>query len=297
MHQRTSAILAVVAAGVLFGSTGTALALGPDSATPAGVGAVRLVIGAAGLWLLARSRPSLVTVRVAPVAFLVGAAGVALYQPAFFTGTERLGVALGTIVALGSAPAFAGGFEALRGRPPTRWWATGTVVSVAGGAMIVLSEGVDASIDLLGLSGALGAGAGYAAYALATKHVIEQGVPGVTAAAWQFSIGALMLTPLLFVEPMEWLTEPSGVVMALHLGLVCTAVAYALYGWGLRSIETSTATTLTLAEPATAAILAVTVLDERLTPLAWVGIAVVVAGLVLVATPGDRRPRMRPAGV
>lgn len=285
MSHRTLAIVAVIAAGVLFGSTGTAQELGPDGATPSGVGAVRLVIGAAGLWLIARSRPVVATIRIAPVAFLVGAAGVAVYQPAFFTGTERLGVALGTIVALGSAPAFAGGFEALRGRPPTTWWAIGTIVTVAGGALIVLSEGADAAIDVLGLLGALGAGAGYAAYALATKHLIEQHVPGATAAAWQFSIGALILAPLLFIEPMGWLAEPEGIAMALHLGVVCTAIAYSLYGWGLSSIETSTATTLTLAEPVTAALLAIVVLDERLTPLGWLGIMVVVAGLAVVARP------------
>ena len=288
VQTRTLAIGAILGAGVLFGSTGTAQELGPDSATPAGVGAVRIVIGAAGLWLIAGALPSRSTLRVAPLAVLLGAIGVAVYQPAFFTGTDRLGVALGTIVALGSAPAFAGCFEVVAGRAPSRWWMIGTVVSVGGGALLVLSEGAGARLDLLGLLGALAAGAGYATYALATKHLIERRVPGIVAAAWQFTIGALMLSPLLVVEPLAWIAEPSGLVMALHLGLVCTALAYALYGWGLRLVPTSTATTLTLAEPVTAAVLAIVVLGERLSAAGWLGVAVVVAGLAIVASSGRR---------
>lgn len=277
------AIGAVLAAAVLFGSTGTAQELGPDAATPGGVGAMRIAVGAIGLWVVAARVPASGALRAAPIAVVAGSVGVALYQPAFFTGTDRLGVALGTIVALASAPAFAGAIELLGGRPPGAPWLVGTAISVGGVALIVVSSGDGARADALGFLAALGAGAGYAAYAVSTKHLIERGVRGVVASAWQFSIGAVLLSPLLVVEPMGWLTEPGGVVMALHLGVVCTTVAYLLYGWGLGSIPTSTATTLTLAEPATAALLAVTVLDERLGVVGWAGVAVVLGGLVLVA--------------
>ena len=63
-------------------------------------------------------------------------------------------------------------------------------------------------------------------------------------------------------------------------------VAYAWYGYGLRFLPTSTAVTLTLAEPLTAAVLGIVVLDERLPPLGWVGAALIVLGLALTA----RRP-------
>ena len=48
----------------------------------------------------------------------LGALGVAGYQPAFFTGTSRSGVALGTVVALGSGPLFTGLIEAVGFRRP-----------------------------------------------------------------------------------------------------------------------------------------------------------------------------------
>lgn len=48
------AVAAVLLAAALFGTTGTAQALGPDSTTPLGVGAARLAVG--GPVLLAAAR-------------------------------------------------------------------------------------------------------------------------------------------------------------------------------------------------------------------------------------------------
>jgi DME family drug/metabolite transporter len=78
--------------------------------------------------------------------------------------------------------------------------------------------------------------------------------------------------------------------MLLHLGVLTVGLAYYLYGAGLRWLPTSTAVTLTLAEPLTAALVAVVVLDERLEPLGWLGAALVLVGLALVGlVAGPRR--------
>jgi DME family drug/metabolite transporter len=65
------------------------------------------------------------------------------------------------------------------------------------------------------------------------------------------------------------------------------ALAYALYGWGLRSLTVPTAVTLTLAEPLTAAVLSTALLGERLGRWGWWGAALVAGGLLLAAR-GDR---------
>ncbi len=85
----------------------------------------------------------------------------------------------------------------------------------------------------------------------------------VTAVA--FFGGALLLAPLLFFVDLAWLAQPRGVLVALQLGLVATALAYMLYIRGLMSLPTATAVTLALAEPLTAATLGVLVLGEQLT--------------------------------
>ena len=289
----TGAVVAILAAAVLFGSTGTAQALGPDAATPLGVGAVRIMIGAAGLWCFVRGGSDWRLVRARAGWVLIGSLGVAAYQPAFFTGTERLGVALGTIVALGSGPVFAGIVQWMLGTRPSASWAMATALAVVGGSMLVFAGESGAHFSVVGLLGSLTAGLGYAWYAVATKRLIEAGVGSTQASAWQFSIGAVLLVPVLLTQPLEWLVTPGGVAMALHLGLACTTLAYVAYGWGLRSVDAATATTLTLAEPVTAAVLAVTVLDERLRWFGWVGAVIVVLGLAMVGGGTRRTPWRR----
>jgi len=287
--------LAVIVAAVLFGSTGTAQALGPDDATPLGVGWLRIVVGAGTLVVLAaRARRPVggAAWRVHAGWLLLGALGVAAYQPTFFTGTDRAGVALATIVALGSGPAFAGALELtlFRRRPPARW-RQGTVIALAGCALLVVAQGGDTVVDALGVVAALGAGASYAVYATATKVLITRGVDSTVALAALFTIGAVLLTPLGLTQPLDWVWTRSGVLMLAHLGIITVGVAYFCYGYGLRTLPTSTAVMLTLAEPVMAALCGVIVLDEDLPLLGWLGAAVVVDGLAVGGRP-DRRPSL-----
>src|SRR4051794_21306434 len=89
----------VLIAAVLFGTTGTARALGPDI-SPLGVGASRIAVGAALLAIvpavLARraatpSQPRRWSIRVV----LAGGVGVAGYQLSFFAAVADTGVAVG----------------------------------------------------------------------------------------------------------------------------------------------------------------------------------------------------------
>ncbi len=273
--------MAVLGSAVLFGTTGTAKELGPDSASALGVGAIRILFGAATLWLLARQAPRAHDLRRYAVLLAIGGLGVAAYQPGFFAGTERLGVALGTIIALGSGPLFAGLLEMSLGNRPGMQWLAATLLSIVGGALLVGSGAAEADFSMVGLLAALTAGFGYAVYAVVTKRLILAGLDATVASAWQFSIGALVLLPFLGGESMGWLATPSGLAMALWLGIAATGIAYLLYGYGLRSLDTATTTTLTLAEPVTAALIAMVVLDERLQPVEWLGAAIVLLGLAL----------------
>lgn len=281
-------------AAVMFGTTGTAQALGPDDTTPLGVGWLRIVIGAAGLLVIARAaRAPRPVWREHGWWLLVGGVGVAAYQPTFFTGTDRAGVALATIVALGSGPAFAGLLDAvLFRRRPTAAWLRGTALALAGCAVLVAAQGGDTVLDALGVIAALGAGASYAVYAIAAKVLIVRGMDSTRALAVMFAVGAVLLIPLAIGQPLGWATTGSGALMIAHLGIITVAVAYALYGYGLRTLPTSTAVVLTLAEPVMAALAGVVVLDERLPVLGWVGAAVVLAGLALGARP-PRRASLR----
>ncbi len=50
----------------------------------------------------------------------VAAVGMVAYQPLFFSGVDRIGVEVGTLLTIGSAPVFVGAFESAHTRVPWR---------------------------------------------------------------------------------------------------------------------------------------------------------------------------------
>lgn len=282
----------VLGAAVLWGTTGTAQAFAPAGAPPLVVGALRLLVGGLVLLLIAVARGGFRgSGRWQLWPTLIAAGSMAIYQVCFFAAVLRTGVAVGTVVTIGSAPPIGGVLAALvnRERIAARWVAA-TSFALSGCALLVL-RGSDLSIDLTGIFLALGAGTSYAVYALASKQLLRQHPPeGVMAVV--FCLGGLMLAPLLIGADLRWVAEARGMAAVLHLGLVATALAYTLFAKGLQAIPVATAVTLSLAEPLTAGLLGLLLLGERLTPAAGAGIGLLLTGLAVLAldrTPVERR--------
>lgn len=279
----------VVAAAALFGTIGTARVLGPP-APAASVGAARLLLAAvvlvtlavpwlqAGAWRAELRRP----------ATLAAGAAQALFQLTFLAAVVLTGVAVGTLVAIGSAPLIAGALS----RRVSRQWAGATAVAATGLVLLVLGGG-GARLSAPGLLLALGAGASYATYTVATSRAVAAGAEPPATTAMAFTVSAVLLAPALALTDLRWIWAPSGVVMVLYLALVPTALAYLLFSRGLRTVPAATASTLGLAEPVVASALGVLVLGERLRPLGWAGAVLVLAGLLLASrrlqpVPGPR---------
>ncbi|MHA6693479.1 EamA family transporter [Homoserinimonas sp. A520] len=214
-----------------------------------------------------------------------GAAGVVAYQPAFFLGTSLNGVAVGTIVALGSAPILTGALEwAVTRVFPGIVWLVATLVATVGVVLLTGIGGADA-ISVEGLAASLAAGASYAVYALASKRLLVRGWTPTAAMGSVFGWAAAASVPLLLVTDLRWLATGSGIGMALWLGLVTTTLAYLLFARGLIGLSAATVSTLTLAEPLTATLLGILVLNEQLSGNAVIGIIVLALGLVLLVLP------------
>ncbi len=272
----------ILAAACLWGTTGTAQALGPAAAEPLGVGLMRLVVAAPALVIIAVATGSLPSLSHLPWGPTVLAGiGMAAYQPAFFAAVDRTGVALGTAVAIGSAPILTGliTWLASRRRPTRGWWAATTLA--VGGVTLLAIAGERIGVDAIGLAAAIGAGLAYAIYVVASTRVVDR-TPAIGGMALVFTVAVALSLPLIGFTDLNWIGTASGVLMALHLGLVATALAYVLFASGLRTTTGPTAATVSLAEPATATILAVVVLGERLGWIGWIAILLIFAGLWLI---------------
>ena len=282
----------ILIAAILWGTTGTAQALAPAGSSPLAIGALRLALGGSALALSAWLRGGLRHRSWPPLLTIAAGAFVALYQVTFFSAVLKTGVAVGTIVGIGSAPVFAGILEYLvRQRRPGRRWYFSTAVAVFGCLLLVLQAG-DIRIDGVGIVLALTAGFSYAAYALAIKLLLPGRSPeDVTAVI--FCLGAIFLSPLLLMADLSWLRQINGWLLMLHLGLVATALSYWFFASGLKTVAASTAVTLSLAEPLTAAILGIVVVGERINVVSSLGLVLILSALVLLIVPDRAEGRRR----
>jgi DME family drug/metabolite transporter len=281
----------VLIAALCFGTTGTAQALGP-SASPAAIGAARVLVGGVLLVLVARRGGPRPTAPCSAAVAVVGAAAVGGYQLTFFAAVDNTGVAVGTVVAIGSGPMFAGLLgRVVRGESLTaRWWSA-TALAVAGVVLLVAAGSV-AHVRPGGVALALAAGLCYATYTVAAKGPMAAGHAPEAVMARIFGLGALGLLPVFIFNHPGDLASVGGVALAIYLGAVPTALAYVLFARGLRHLPAGEVATLTLAEPLTAAALGAVVLGEHPGVLALGGIALVLAGLAVLAMP--QRARSRP---
>lgn len=274
-----------------WGSTGTAAHFAPRDVSSLSVGAARMALGGTLLFLLAivsrDGRRSVRGLLAGPTAdrtgLLLAAAAVGGYQMCFFTAVRTTGVAIGTVVAIGSAPVFTGILSRLTGGPsPGRTWLLATVAAVAGCTVLVTGgHASGARPDGVGL--ALAAGLCYSLYAVAAARMISAGHPERAVMGLLFGGAAVLLAPALVATSPGWTITGRGVAVVGYLGVVTTAVAYLLYGRGLRTVPVTAAVTLGLAEPVVAALLGVVVLGERLSVTAVVGLALVGVALAVLA--------------
>jgi len=272
----------LILAGICFGTTGTAQALGPKGVSPLAVGSSRLIVGALLLYLVHRSATKSIA-KISGRDLWLSAVGVALYQITFFSAVKSTGVAIGTVTALGSAPALTGVVAYLMNREkPTRRWFFATVITTIGIIVLSTSKGL-ADFNFRGFLLAIGAGASYSIFAVSSKRALTNGVSITDAMFRIFALGAILSTPLLFIGNLHWLTTPRGLLMIFWLGLVPTALAYIAYAYGLEKVRASTASTLILVEPATATLLAAIVLGEAINTRGWLGILIVIIGLIYLS--------------
>jgi DME family drug/metabolite transporter len=227
--------------------------------------------------------------REAPIgrAILAGSVAVILYPLCFYSAMHVGGVALGVTTTIGSSPVAAAAFERiLTGEPLPRGPLVGGAAAVVGtallgGASIGLGDRSPSAI-LTGVGLGLLAGSCYGAYSVAGARAIRSGVSSGATMGAMFGLASVPLLVAAASAP-EVVLALRGVAVIGYLALVPMAAGYVLFGRGLRSTSATAATTLSLAEPVVAALLARAVAHQQVSGFGWLGIAVVTAGVVVTA--------------
>ncbi|MFB7636532.1 DMT family transporter [Streptomyces sp. NPDC056149] len=289
----------VLLASVLWGTTGTAATLAPVVG-PLAIGAAAMGLGGLLQALVAAPRITREAsgLRAQRGVVLLGALAVGAYPLAFYTSMHLAGVAAGTVVSIGSAPLASAVVErVVDGRRLTRRWMTGAALGLTGTVLLCAAEAANphsapgahsTAATVLGIGLGLIAGSTYALYSWAAHRLISRGVTSGASMGAVFGLGGVLLLPVLLATGAPLLASWSNAAVGAYLALVPMFLGYVLFGWGLAHIPASTATTLSLLEPAVAAVLAVLVVGEHLPPLGWAGIALVVGCLAVLTTPARR---------
>jgi DME family drug/metabolite transporter len=226
---------------------------------------------------------------------MVSAGAVAVFPLAFYSSMRLAGVAVGTVVSIGSAPPAAAVIERIVDHQRlSRGWALGTTVGVSGVLAIALAHPGPATTTataqpVLGIALGLLAGFTYALYSWGAARVMRCGLPSRPVMGAVFGLGGILLLPVLALTGAPIITSGSNLAVAAYLAIVPMFLGYVLFGCGLATVAASTATTVSLLEPAVAALIAVIVLGEHLPPMGWLGLGLLFASLVITAT--NTRPK------
>ncbi|WBL20262.1 DMT family transporter [Citricoccus sp. NR2] len=285
---RGAGLAAITVTSLLWGTTGTAATFAP-SAGPLAIGAAALGVGGLLQALIAipalrTARPQLQQQRSL---VLIGALAVFLYPLAFYSSMHTAGVAIGSVVSLASAPLASGVLErVVEGHALSRWWMLAAGLGITGSVMLCVSTMNDATRGLaptlLGVALGLVAGTTYALYSWTTHRLMSSGVSRAASMGSVFGLGGALLLPVLFITGAPLIGSPQTFAVAAYIALVPMFLGYLLFGFGLTRVSASTATTVTLTEPAIATLLAVLIVGERLTPLGWIGLALMTLVLALL---------------
>lgn len=290
MSTSVRGFLGVVAASILWGTTGTAASFATDL-SPLAIGAfamgvAALLLGLHSAQLLRRHRQQIFQ---RPLLFVAGGAAVAIYPLAFYSSMHLAGVAVGTVVSIASAPFFAALLEWLFDKKPVtpRWTvsfalgAIGIVLLYSG--KVVPPEAVSeaARSTFWGLILGLVAGLTYSLYSWVAKVHISSGIASGASMAAMFLLSSVVLLPSLLVTGDNLFANPTNTSVVVYMALVPMFVGYLCFGYGLRTVNASTATLITLLEPAVAVLLAVAILGEQFRLIGWLGVAAILLSMLV----------------
>ncbi|MGW5736213.1 MULTISPECIES: EamA family transporter [Streptomyces] len=222
---------------------------------------------------------------------VLGLLNFGAFFPLLFFGAYHLpGGVASTISAVMPLLVAGFGIGVLKVRPTRRTLLAG-LLGVAGVGLLVLRG--SASFDLAGIAAMLVATTLMAlAVVLSKRWGRPEGVSLLALTGWQLTAGGLVLAPIaLSFEGLPGHLTGANLVGYAYLGVIGTAIAYALWFRGIERLPASSVSFLGLTNPVVATLAGLLVLGQTLTPWQVGGLVLVVVSVVVGQ--GRRRPATR----
>ena len=159
------------------------------------------------------------------------------------------------------------------------------ILTFAGCVLVTGVIGETARVSAAGILTGLGAGLGYALYSIFSRYALERGYHSLTITFYTFLIAAI--ASLFMTDPVKVMSaaasSPGMLLFSIAFGVLCTVVPYLTYTLGLTQVENSRASIIASVEPVTATVLGAILFHEQLTFSGVLGMAMVIAALVICA--------------
>ena len=233
---------------------------------------------------------------------LLAGAALGMSQACYFAAISRVGVAIATLVTICTAPVLVCLFSAALLRERLTRAVVGSLACALIGTVLLIGVGrrdssLQASAALGGIALALAAAFGFAGFILVSRLLANRYHPllSITIAV---GIGAVLLLAVSAIMTGITVSYPWSVwALFLYLGLVPTALGYALFYMGVQHTTASEASIASLVEPLTATGLALMIFGEQLGALGLLGATLLIGAIVFLYRNGPSGPGEPPAVV
>ncbi len=210
---------------------------------------------------------------------VLGLLNVAAFFALVYVAAQLLPSSVATSVQALAPVALAGFAWALASERPTARIALGALLGI-GGVLLVVGTG-GGRLDWLGVAAAVVAVALSSLSGVLAKRWAD-GTPVIAVAAWQLVLGGALLVPFAFgFEGTPPVVDGLGWAGYAYMAVVATALAYWAWFTGLSRLPAGTVGIVGLLNPVTGVLLGTLAAGELLGWLQWLGIALVLVGILV----------------
>ncbi|GHV93720.1 membrane protein [Spirochaetia bacterium] len=309
MSKRQKALAAIIACVFFWGFSFISIKVTVAIFPPMSLGLLRFALALVFLYFIKLKQAPNEKLRLKDVPLLFGAGftGVTLY---FFC--ENNGVSLVTAseasIAIGSIPVLTMiadwlGEKIIRhkrirmahneetsvpSRIRARQW-LGSLISITG-VWLVAGVSLALSGSALGYIYMAGAAFSWVAYSFLTRPLFAR-CSRIHIVFWQTAAGFICFIPFSIFELRQWGSPNVPVLIHLvFLGICCSALGYWFYAHALEVLGVSICATFINLIPVITVIAGFFIMGDRLSPLQWLGAALVVSGVYLAMWEGKLKP-------
>lgn len=279
-------VVSVILAGSLWGFMGFfRRTLDSMGISAVGCIAVRCVFAALlfGIVLLVRDREAFkFKLRDAWIFFGSGIVSLLIFGVCYFKAMDYMSLSAAAIL-LYTAPCFVILFSALLFKEKLTGQKFFAMLLAFAGCCLVSGVGGRAHITPIGLVLGLASGVCYALYSIFSRFALNRGYSSLTINFYSCllaAIGATIIGGTDYVSIICASVPDFG--FAVATGLVTCFLPYLLYTRGLVGLENGKASIMASIEPVVATVVGVVIYNEALTALSTLGIALVLAAIVLL---------------